>query len=88
MKAAKLIYIGTAREATWRKGNFLFSKLPFVCCFFFSLRVIDSFLESSWICFVLATVLQSTPEQGKQLKFFTVQVTVQSPILSLTCQEA
>ena len=54
--------MGTASES-----NMVSVKLYFLC----SLSVFDSFLESSWSCCVLATVLLLTPEQRKQLKYFS-----------------
>ena len=44
-----------------RQSNMVSVKFYFLC----SLRVFDSFLESLWSFCVLATVLQSTPKQGK-----------------------
>ena len=63
-----------------KRSNMVSVKFYFLC----SLRVFDSFLESSWSCCVLVTASQSTPEQGKQLKYFSSR----SVILIPTCEEA
>ena len=50
-----------------KRSSMVSVKFYFLC----SLRVFDSFLESSWSCCVMVTASQSTPEQGKQLKYFS-----------------
>lgn len=63
-----------------KRSNMMSVKFYVLC----SLWVFDSFLECSRSCCVLATVLQTAPEQGKQFKYFSSL----SEILIPTCQRA